>query len=146
MFSLARLASPLLHLMRYPRTYSAAADQLFKDYYSRRLSLPAQELQHYLNRLAPLPFSTQDHRWMSLTHALETHLHQYTPKSQTYMLKLVITLDSRAPLVAALMQSLLQNLNQLDFEETAVLLWCIGKLGQQQQQLQPLAQIYQRLN
>jgi hypothetical protein len=54
----------------YTQKNSYKADHIFKDYYSRRLTLSHPELFDFFNVVVQQPFTEQDHRWISLAQNL----------------------------------------------------------------------------
>jgi hypothetical protein len=125
------------------RTWSEA-QPIFKDYYSRRLTLTPSELQHFLLKLTAKQFSEEDHRWLSLLQNIEAHLPKYALPSKVYMLKALIGMDSKAELNQKLTQSIMAEVKGLSFEESALMLWNLSKLGGQNK-LADATSIYEHL-
>jgi hypothetical protein len=81
------------------KPYHREADLLFKDYYSRRLSLTPKDHLSFLKRLTPKSFNEQDHRWLSLTQNVQKNLHHYSQMDEVYMLKGLVDRESQVDLV-----------------------------------------------
>ena len=78
------------------KKYWSEANTIFKDYYSRRLTLSPNELEKYLIKLSMKEFNEADHRWISLIQSIEQSLNKYKPNSKIFMLKALSTMDSKS--------------------------------------------------
>lgn len=104
------------------------ADLIFKDYYSRRLTLTPHDHHTFFRRLVTTSFNEQDHRWQSLTQNLSLNLTRYSMLDRIYMLKGLIEMGSQVALVDKLMEDMVEHVGELGLEEAVVGLWCLGRV------------------
>lgn len=76
----------------YTQKNSYKADHIFKDYYSRRLTLSPAELFEFFDTVVQQPFTEQDHRWISLAQNLEKCLDKFKVEQLVFMIKTLVDL------------------------------------------------------
>lgn len=107
----------------YAQKNSYKADHIFKDYYSRRLTLSPPELFSFFTSIVQHPFTEQDHRWISLAQNLQKYVDKFKVEQQVFMFKTLVDQQSRTQLYEQLKMMLLRRVNELTFGQAAIVLW-----------------------